>query len=159
MPDLRTLSDQERRALATEAARRARAGEAPQDIRDALGLSRAIYTQWAKRYRFRQADLTAAQRSPEACPDPPELSVEPDSAASVLATVRAALAVGDRAQADRLVASWSARRRRDKALATLEAEVALAAARKEDAAELNDEALLAEVSALIGREIRLIPSE
>lgn len=91
-------------------------------------------------------------------PDLQPLS-EPDSAATVLARVRAALAVGDRAQADRLVASWTAQRRRDKALAALEAEVAWAAAQPDIAAELSDDALVAEVSALIGRDIRLKPTE
>jgi hypothetical protein len=47
----------ERRALAGECARRARAGEAPPAIRKALGLSYKAYSRWAKLYGFRQGDL------------------------------------------------------------------------------------------------------
>ena len=57
MPDLRTLSIPERRALAAEAERRARAGEAPGAIRAALGVSPRAYSSWAKLFGFRQCDL------------------------------------------------------------------------------------------------------
>ena len=57
MPDLRALTLDDRRALAREAERRARAGKAPQDIRAALGLSKMPYQRWAKLFGFRQCDL------------------------------------------------------------------------------------------------------
>lgn len=57
MTNLRLLSMDERRALAEEAARRARAGEAPGAIRAALGVSLGTYARWAKQGGFRQADL------------------------------------------------------------------------------------------------------
>lgn len=47
----------QRRALCAEAERRARAGEAPVDIRAALGISYKAYSSWAKLYGFRQEDL------------------------------------------------------------------------------------------------------
>ena len=47
----------ERRALAGECARRARAGEAPTAIRKDLGISYKAYSRWAKLYGFRQGDL------------------------------------------------------------------------------------------------------
>ena len=57
MPDLRTLTLEERHKLAIEAERRARAGEAPKDIRAALGVSQRAYSSWAKLFGFRQCDL------------------------------------------------------------------------------------------------------
>lgn len=57
MPDLRTLTLEERHALAIEAERRARAGDAPKDIRAALGVSQRAYSSWAKLFGFRQCDL------------------------------------------------------------------------------------------------------
>ena len=57
MPDLRTLSIEQRRQLSAEAERRARAGEAPSAIRAALGVSTRAYSSWAKLFGFRQCDL------------------------------------------------------------------------------------------------------
>ncbi len=60
--DLRTLSIEERRALSSEAERRARAGEAPKAIRAALGISRRAYSSWAKLFGFRQCDLYPGEK-------------------------------------------------------------------------------------------------
>lgn len=57
MPDLRTLTLEERHKLAIEAERRARAGDAPKDIRAALGVSQRAYSARAKLFGFRQCDL------------------------------------------------------------------------------------------------------
>lgn len=57
MPDLRTLTLEERHKLAIEAERRARAGASPKDIRAALGVSQRAYSSWAKLFGFRQCDL------------------------------------------------------------------------------------------------------
>lgn len=57
MPDLRTLSIEQRRQLSAEVERRARAGEAPSAIRAALGVSTRAYSSWAKLFGFRQCDL------------------------------------------------------------------------------------------------------
>lgn len=57
MPDLRTLSLDQRQALAREAETRARAGQSPNEIRAALGLSKVAYQRWAKLFGFRQCDL------------------------------------------------------------------------------------------------------
>ncbi len=157
MPDLRFLTFQDRQALAADAERRARAGEAPSDIRKALGLTKGTYTIWAKQGGFRQMDLRGSELAPREIPGRGAARSAPEAAAQVLVAVRAAIAAGDRAGADKLVAAWSAKRRRDKALATLEAEVAQAAADRADAAELTDAALVAEVAALIGRAVTLKP--
>lgn len=68
MPDLRTLSIPERQALAAEAERRARAGEAPMVTRAALDISRGAYARWAKLFGFRQCDLHPG--APQACAPP-----------------------------------------------------------------------------------------
>ena len=68
MPDLRTVSIPERRALSAEAERRARAGEAPGAIRAALGLSTRAYSSWAKLFGFRQCDLNPGRPRPGAPP-------------------------------------------------------------------------------------------
>ncbi len=68
MPDLRTVSIPERRALSAEAERRARAGEAPGAIRAALGLSTRAYSSWAKLFGFRQCDLNSGRPRPGAPP-------------------------------------------------------------------------------------------
>lgn len=57
MPDLRTLTLEERHKLAIEAERRARAGQAPKEIRAVLGVSQRAYSSWAKLFGFRQCDL------------------------------------------------------------------------------------------------------
>lgn len=80
MPDLRTLSIEQRRQLSAEAERRARAGEAPSAIRAALGISTR----------------------------------------AVLDLVEAALAAGETARADQLLAAWRRRSRRDRTLEQLE---------------------------------------
>ena len=129
MPDLRTLSKEDRRRLIDEAKRRARAGEASADIREALGLSRGTYSAWAKRYGFRACDLRAGAAREDAPPPPP------DNAITVMAAVRSALAEGNRSQADKLIANWKRQTRQTRDLKALE----LAAA--EDLAALSDQTL------------------
>ncbi|MCR9080687.1 MAG: hypothetical protein NXH78_16485 [Hyphomonadaceae bacterium] len=68
MPDLRTLSLDQKRALSVEVERRARAGEAPTAIRAALGLSKQAYARWAKLFGLRQCDLYPDR--PQACAPP-----------------------------------------------------------------------------------------
>ena len=131
------------------------AGEAPHTIRAALELNKTTYTRWARQYGFRQSDRRAALAERAIGSDKSLGKTEAGSAKAVLAAVRAAIADGDRAGADKLVATWSAQRRRDRALSTLEAEAQQAAVEREHAAELSDEALVAEVSRLIGRPVRL----
>lgn len=55
--DLRTVPMPERRALAAECERRARARVEPVQIREDLGVSYKAYSRWAKLYGFRQEDL------------------------------------------------------------------------------------------------------
>ncbi|MHA7901201.1 MAG: hypothetical protein ACX94B_15165 [Henriciella sp.] len=76
------------------------------------------------------------------------------NAKAVLGAVRAALAGGDRGRADRLITAWKVQARRARDLAALEAEAAEALA-ADETAPLSDAALAAEVSALLGRTVRL----
>ena len=71
MLDLRPVSLKARRALSAEAERRARAGEAPMDIRVALGISKRAYSNWAKLFGFRQCDLFPNRAAPGAPPKYP----------------------------------------------------------------------------------------
>ncbi|MEP1143839.1 MAG: hypothetical protein ABJH52_08970 [Henriciella sp.] len=73
-------------------------------------------------------------------------------ARQVLEAVREAVAAGERDQADRLVAAWATRKRRDKALAGLERDAAQDEAAR--AETMSDETLAQEVSALLGRRIK-----
>lgn len=176
MPDLRTLTLEQRQELCLEAERRARAGEPPPEIRAALGLSEMSYARWAKLFGFRQCDLhpgvAQACAPPKHPPGPggyaysgrrfrglppgPEdgrfvygeahpawrggpaawrqrdldkrtakrsAAAEEVAAlgtpAALLEVVEAAMAEGDLARADRLLAAWKAATRRQQALTTL----------------------------------------
>ena len=147
MPDLRTLSSEDRRRLAEEAKRRAHAGEAPADIRLALGLSRGTYSAWATRYGFRACDLCAESVGEDETP-PPQ-----DNAITVLAAVRSALAEGNRSQADKLIADWKRQTRHIRDLRALEIAAAEDLAALEDQT-LDDQTLAELVSGLIGRSVQ-----
>lgn len=214
MPDLRTLSLEARQSLAAEVERRARAGEAPKDIRAALGLTVRSYSAWAKLFGFRQCDLFpdkpragAPQKLapgqggyarsgrvfrglPPAEDDGRYVSGEDHpawtggagasrtrynmlrdgrkrtamdtvegltSARQVLEVARAAIEAGDRAEADRLVAGWRSKVRRDKAMTDLERAAAdeTRAAGEGSEPALSDAELAAEVSAMLGRAVRI----
>lgn len=66
--------------------------------------------------------------------------------------MREAIEGGDRGLADRLVAAWNTKKRRDKALAGLERDAAQDRAAR--AETMSDETLAQEVSALLGRRIK-----
>ncbi|MEM9375925.1 MAG: hypothetical protein AAGA72_06860, partial [Pseudomonadota bacterium] len=91
---------------------------------------------------------------------PPSAALEPAetlaSATSVLASVRAALAKGDRASAEKLVSAWRAKKRRAQQLAALETDAAAerAEAAASDAALRNAD-LAAELSRLLGRHVEV----
>lgn len=176
MPDLRLLTLEQRRRLAAEAERRARAGEAPGAIREALGLTKAAYSNWAKLFGFRQCDLYPDRKRvgapplhppgpggyvasgrvfrglpPRGAPGARQEMEALGSAKEVLAAVNAARAAGDLRHADRLLIAWRARARRTRDLAALEAEVA----EEESRRELTREELRAKVERLVGRPIRI----
>ncbi|MCR9270270.1 MAG: hypothetical protein NXH72_09810 [Hyphomonadaceae bacterium] len=182
MPDIRALPIEERRALAAEAERRARAGERPTEIAAALGISLTTYGRWAALFGFRLSDLDPDHKQgravlavgPRGGPSgrfmlrqglggrvkgsgrPPGIDLTAEgltTAKAVLGAVRAALAGGDRGRADRLIAAWKVQARRARDLAALEAEAAEALA-ADETAPLSDAALAAEVSALLGRGVR-----
>lgn len=183
MPDLRALPIEQRRQLAAEAERRARAGETPTEIAAALGISITTYGRWASLYGFRLSDLkpdhpagrgvhpagTASGISGRymlrqglggrvpGSGRPPGLDLEEarlHRAAEILDAVREAIEAGDRGLADQLVAAWNTKKRRQRALAALESEASQDAAA--DAHEtMSDETLAAEVSAPLGRPVKL----
>lgn len=219
MVDLRTLSIEERRRLAAEAERRARAGATPTEIRAALGISVKAYSSWAKLLGFRQCDLYpddprsgARMKHPpgpggyvrsgrslldqppgpddgrlvkgEAHPswrggrtasrerynrlragrkaDAREEVAALGSAMAVLTAVQAALADGDQARAERLVAAWSARKRWLNALQGLESEAGVGPETLDDEAdeeELSDADLIEEVFRLTGQRLELAPEK
>lgn len=167
----------ERRALAAECERRARAGVSPVQIREDLGVSYKVYSRWAKLYGFRQEDLfpqqvrAGARVSSPAGPggwigsgrytlglgaaedhpvrnsgaghpgwtggdaasrerygalrdtrrDALAVEVEGLAAGDLLPRVRERMEAGDYAGADRLLAAWRAKLRREAGLAKLEA--------------------------------------
>lgn len=155
MPDLRTLSLEARQSLAAEVERRARAGEAPKDIRAALGLTVRSYSTWAKLFGFRQCDLFPDKPRAGA---PQKLAPGPGGyARQVLELARAAIEAGDQAEADRLVAGWRSKVRRDKAMADLERAAAdeTRAAGEGSEPTLSDAELAAEVSAMLGLAVRI----
>ncbi|MEM1146591.1 MAG: hypothetical protein AAF582_05505 [Pseudomonadota bacterium] len=161
MPDLRTLSAEARQRLMQDTERRARIGEAPAETRAALGLSPSTYHRWAKTLGFRQCDLppNAALDRPDITA-PPSAALEPAetlaSATSVLASVRAALAKGDHASAEKLISAWRAKKRRAQHLAALETDAATerAEAAASDTA-LSNADLAAELSRLLGRHVEV----
>ncbi|MDJ0920903.1 MAG: hypothetical protein QNI84_07230 [Henriciella sp.] len=149
----------DRRGLAAEAERRARAGEAPAAICAALGLSLTTYRRWAALFGFRLCDLDPehplARKGSEArsypsgrfmlqqglggrvpgSGRPPQVDLVReglDAPGDLLRAVRDALEAGETGLADRLLAAWKAGNRREAGLAALEAAAA---------AELADESL------------------
>ena len=155
MLDLRKLTPEKKRELQAEAERRARAGDAPKTICAALGLTKSIYARWAREQGFRQADLRAEADPDQAtCADETPLS----SAVTVLQAVRAALVDEDHARADKLIADWKRRTRHQRDLKALELAAAEDLAAMQ-ARPLDDQALAARVSELIGRTVCVISSE
>jgi hypothetical protein len=171
MPDLRTLSLDQRRELCVEAERRARSGEAPGAIRAALGLSKGSYSSWAKLFGFRQCDLFPDKERvgapplhppgpggyvgsgrvfrglpPRGAPAARQEIAGLNTAKEVLAAVDAAREAGDRRHADRLLMAWRARGRRAADYAALEA----AAAAEFDASDLTDAELWREICEMQG---------
>lgn len=155
MIDLRTLNKEERDALKSEAARRAKAGQSSHEICRALEIRPRRYAVWAKSGRFRTSDLRPDAPSIQGGAPAVETIDQTSSAQAILTRVQIALKDGDRAKADRMVAAWASQRRRDKALSMLEAEAAREheRARREDG--LSDAKLIEEVSARIGRRVTL----
>lgn len=221
MPDLRALTLDERRALALEAERRARAGEAPKDIRADMGVTKRAYSSWAKLFGFRQCDLfpdsprsgapvkhppgpggyVRSGRGLMGLPAPPEdgrrvygpdhpswtggraasrerynqlrdgrkatADTEVEAMARTLdlhRAVKALLADGDHAGADRLLMAWRRQRGRARALRFMEnliREEGDGEALQQDVYdgedEMSDEELCARLSKLIGRPFRVAP--
>lgn len=150
MPDFRYLPIAQRREIAADAERRARAGDSPKQICDALGLAPSTYWRWAKLFGFRRGDLNPADplarvQLPKGKNGsganaaflldeglggrargggPPrcvDLSREGlETAGTVLEAVEAAIEDGDTIRADRLIAAWRAQKRRKTALDELQ---------------------------------------
>jgi hypothetical protein len=182
MPDIRALPIEDRRQLAAEAERRARAGETPTEIAAALGISITTYGRWAALYGFRLCDLDpdhkmARGQHPSGATSrpsgrfmlrqglggrvkgsgrPPGINLAEEglnSADEILHAVRAALQAEDRSRADRLIAAWKVKARRARDLAALEAD----AASELEAGRrrgVSDAELAADVAALLGRTVR-----
>ena len=111
MPDLRTLSRQQRRALVDQVRQLAQAGTPPKDIQAQLGLSTRSYARWAKQFSFRKCDLQSGTQ---------DKTNTLTSANAVLAAVRAALSDNNEQEADRLLRTWKQTARRSRDLAALE---------------------------------------
>ncbi len=223
MPDLRALTLDERYALAREAERRARAGEAPKDIRADMGVTQRAYSSWAKLFGFRQCDLfpdsprargrakhpqgpggyARSGRGLMGLPAPPEdgrrvygpdhpswkggreasrerynqlragrratADTEVEAMASTLdlyRAVKAHLADGDHAGADRLLSAWRRQRGRAQALKLMEQLIReegdgadLQQDAYDSADEMTDEEVCAELERLVGRPFRVEPDD
>ena len=88
---------------------------------------------------------------------PPGIDLESErlfTTKAILNAVRDALQEGDRSRADRLIAAWKVKARRNRDLAALEAEAAeeLSTGAGEP---ISDEDLVADISALLGRPVSL----
>ena len=147
MPDIRTLTAQQRRALIAKTQELAKGGMAAKDIRQRLGLSPTTYTKWAKQYGFRACDLRARIADEVAALD---------SAEAVLTAVRAALARGEQGRADQLLRAWKQTARRARDLTALENAAALEAESREDETDPSIEALAAFLSDYTGRTIEVV---
>ena len=185
MPDLRSLPIETRRQLAAEAERRARAGETPTEIPAALGISLTTYGRWAALYGFRVTDLNPNDKRGRAqlqagtasgmsgrfmlrqglggrvkgSGRPPGIDLEAEhlfTTNAILNALHDASQEGDRSRADRLIADWKVKARRTRDLAALEAEAAeeLSTGQGEP---MSNEDLVADISALLGRPVKLRP--
>ena len=161
----------------------ARAGETPTEIAAALGISLTTYGRWAALYGFRVSDLDPNDKRGRAQHEagtasgmsgrfmlrkglggrvkgsgrPPGIDLEAEhlfTTKSILNAVRGALEADDRSRVDRLIAAWKVKARRTRDLAALEAEAAeeLSAGL---GAPISDDDLVAEISALLGRPLKL----
>lgn len=183
MPDLRSLPIETRRQLATEAERRARAGETPTKIAAELGISITTYGRWAALYGFRVSDLDPSDKRGRGQHEagkasgmsgrfmlrqglggrvkgsgrPPGVDLESErllTTRAILNAVRDALEANDRTRADRLIAAWKVKARRTRDLATLEAEAAEEFSTGQGE-PISNEDLVADISALLGRPVKL----
>lgn len=153
MRDLRSLPPEVRQKLMDEAERQARAGEQPSEICKRLEVTPRTYRAWAERGGFRQKDLSRDPK-PECPTARSDTPLDPIDPIAILEAVREALAAGDRAAVDRLIAGWKRETRRSRDLAALEAVVAAEHLATEPAS-VDVDALALEVSNLIKRPVRV----
>lgn len=147
MPDLRTLTDGQRRSLIAKAQTLAQDGVAAIEIRARLGISQGTYSRWAKQFGFRVCDLRASLAD-----DVKDLN----SADAVLKTVRAALACGEQGRADQLLRTWKQSARRARDLTALENAAAREAEESQSEAVLSNEELAAFLTDYAGRTIEVV---
>lgn len=147
MPDLRTLTNAQRRLLISRAQKLAEDGVAAMEIRARLGISQGTYSRWAKQFGFRACDLrTGATEEIE----------DLTSADAVLMAVRAALARGEQARADQLIRTWKQTARRVRDLTALENAAAREAEDSQSDAVLSNEELAAFLSDYARRTIEVV---
>ncbi|MEO1303756.1 MAG: hypothetical protein AAFV37_02180 [Pseudomonadota bacterium] len=152
MRDLRSVAPEQRQRLADAAEQQARAGEPPAEICKRLGVTLRTYRVWAKQRGFRKKDLLDAGSVSEVSQAAAATAHQAEDPVGILAAVRAALACGDQAAADRLIADWKREARRTRDVSALEAAVAAARLAAEPTL-LDDVTLAIEVSNLIKRQV------
>jgi hypothetical protein len=147
MPDLRTLTDGQRRSLIAKARKLAQDGVAAMEIRAQLGISQATYSRWAKRFGFRACDLRVSGA---------EEVMDLNKADAVLMAVRDALAHGEQGRADQLLRAWKQTARRTRDLTALENAAAREAEESQSEVVLSNEELSAFLTKYAGRTIEVV---
>ena len=147
MPDIRTLTPQQRQSLIAKVMKLANGGMAAKDIQVQLDLSPTTYSRWARQFGFRACDLRARIED--------EVKTL-ESAEAVLTAVRVALARGEQGRADQLLRAWKQSARRARDLTALETAAALEAESREAETELSNEELAAFLTDYTGRTIEVV---